>query len=156
MRLAALLALSLALAPLGAIAQQAPVARAPFIVERTDWIKPGKELQFIDLFEKNQVPLLQAKMKQGGVLWMRLSRPQFNATNDQWDMRTAPSSGFPGRRSRRPGTPSAGRWSGRSWMSLSLSAATSRCRSGARKAAAPERPFRSALLRAHQSIPSLQ
>ena len=87
MRLAALLTLSLVLAPLGAVAQQAPAARAPFVVERTYWIKPGKELQFIDLFEKNQVPLLQAKMKQGDVLWMRLARPQFNATNDQWDLR---------------------------------------------------------------------
>ena len=87
MRFITVLVLCLALMPSGAIAQPGPASRAPFIVERTYWIRPGKELQFIDLFEKNQVPLLQAKMKQGGVLWMRLSRPQFNATNDQWDLR---------------------------------------------------------------------
>ena len=87
MRFIPVLVLSLALAPLGAIAQQAPVAHAPFVVERTYWIKPGKELQFISMFEKNGVPLLQAKVKEGSVLWMRLAKPQFNAANEQWDLR---------------------------------------------------------------------
>lgn len=87
MRFITFLMLSLALTPLGAIAQQVPAARAPFVVERTYWIKPGKELQFIGLFEKNAVPLLQAKVKEGSVLWMRLARPQFNAANEQWDLR---------------------------------------------------------------------
>lgn len=87
MRFITVLVLSLALAPLGAIAQQAPVAHAPFVVERTYWIKPGKELQFISMFEKNGVPLLQAKVKEGSVLWMRLAKPQFNAANEQWDLR---------------------------------------------------------------------
>ncbi len=73
--------------PLGAIAQQGPAARAPFVVEQTYWIKPGKESQFISMFEKNRVPLLQAKMKAGDVVWMRLARPQFNAVNEQWDLR---------------------------------------------------------------------
>jgi hypothetical protein len=81
--------LALALAPLGAPAQQDPVAlaRAPFVVEQTYWIKPGKELQFLGLFEKTQIPLLRAKLKDGRALWVRLSRPGFNAANDQWDLR---------------------------------------------------------------------
>ena len=87
MRFITVLMLSLALLPLGAIAQQGPTVRTPFVVEQTYWIKPGKELQFISLFEKNRVPLLQAKVKEGAVLWMRLSRPQFNAANEQWDLR---------------------------------------------------------------------
>jgi hypothetical protein len=87
MRFITVLMLSLALLPLGAIAQQGPAVRAPFVVERTYWIKPGKELQFIGLFEKNGVPLLQAKVKEGSVLWMRLAKPQFNAANEQWDLR---------------------------------------------------------------------
>lgn len=87
MRFIPLFLLSLALAPLGATAQQGAVARAPFVVERTYWLKPGKELQFIGLFEKNRVPLLQAKVKEGEILWMRLAKPQFNATNEQWDLR---------------------------------------------------------------------
>jgi len=72
---------------LQAIAQQAPVAQPSFVVEQTYWIKPGKELQFIGLFEKNRVPLLRAKMKEGRALWVRLSRPPFNANNEQWDLR---------------------------------------------------------------------
>lgn len=87
MRLISILVLSLVLAPLGALAQQGPGPRAPFVVERTYWIKPGKELQFIGLFEKNRVPLLQAKVKEGEILWMRLARPNFNAINEQWDLR---------------------------------------------------------------------
>jgi hypothetical protein len=87
MRFITFIALFLGLTPLGAMAQQGATQRDPFVVERTYWIKPGKELQFIGLFEKNRVPLLQAKMKEGSLLWMRLSRPQFNAVNDQWDLR---------------------------------------------------------------------
>ena len=87
MRFLIALIVALALVPVHAAAQQQPAARVPFVVERTYWIRPGKELQFIAMFEKNRVPLLRAKMKEGEVLWMRLSRPQFNASNEQWDLR---------------------------------------------------------------------
>jgi len=87
MRIVPLLMPALALAPLAAVAQQEPAARAPFVVEQTYWIKPGKELQFLGLFEKTQFPLLRAKLKDGRALWVRLSRPGFNAANDQWDLR---------------------------------------------------------------------
>ena len=76
-----------ALVPLSAFAQQDSAVRAPFVVEQTYWIKPGKELQFSGLFEKTQVPLLRAKIKDGRALWVRLSRPHFNAANEQWDLR---------------------------------------------------------------------
>lgn len=81
------LLIAFALAPMSAIAQQDTAARAPFVVEQTYWIKPGKELQFIGLFEKNRAPLLRAKIKEGRILWVRLSKPRFNATNEQWDLR---------------------------------------------------------------------
>lgn len=87
MRFITTLMLVAALVPLNVVAQQGAVANAPFVVEQTYWIKPGKELQFISLFEKNRVPLLRAKIKEGRALWMRLSRPHFNATNEQWDLR---------------------------------------------------------------------
>ena len=87
MRFIAFLMLTFVLMPLHAIAQQAPAAHPPFVVEQTYWIKPGKELQFIGLFEKNRVPLLRAKIKDGRMLWVRFSRPAFNATNEQWDLR---------------------------------------------------------------------
>jgi hypothetical protein len=80
--------LAVALAPpLDAVAQQDPAARAPFVVEQTYWINPGKELQFLGLFEKAQVPLLRAKIKDGSALWARLSKPVFNTANDQCDLR---------------------------------------------------------------------
>lgn len=81
------LVLAFALVPMSAIAQQETAARAPFVVEQTYWIKPGKELQFIGLFEKNRAPLLRAKIKEGRILWVRLSKPRFNAANEQWDLR---------------------------------------------------------------------
>ena len=87
MRLITCRVLALSFAPLMAVAQQKPAAGAPFVVEQTFWIKPGKELQFIELFEKNRVPMLRARVKEGHILWMRLSRPQFNAINEQWDLR---------------------------------------------------------------------
>ncbi|MEO6103217.1 MAG: hypothetical protein ABIP44_06220, partial [Pseudoxanthomonas sp.] len=87
MRFATFLVPLLALAPLVANAQQDPKLRAPFVVEQTYWIKSGKELQFISLFEKNRVPVLEARIKEGEVLWARLSKPQFNAANEQWDLR---------------------------------------------------------------------
>lgn len=86
MRFIPLLILAFAL-PLNAVAQQDSVARGPFVVEQTYWIKPGKELQFLSLFEKIQAPLLRARIKGGRVLWVRLARPSFNATNEQWDLR---------------------------------------------------------------------
>ena len=86
MRFIPLLILAFAL-PLNAVAQQDSVARAPFVVEQTYWIKPGKELQLLGLLEKIQAPLLRARIKEGRVLWVRLARPNFNATNEQWDLR---------------------------------------------------------------------
>lgn len=86
MRFLRTLPLAVALTPLCAMAQQSAAAQKPFVVEQTYWIKPGKELQFIGLFEKTQVPLLQARMKEGRVLWTRMTRPNFNATTEQWDL----------------------------------------------------------------------
>ena len=82
-----MLTLALALAPASARAQQAPAATVPFIIEQTYWIKAGKELQFIGLFEKNRAPVLRARIKEGRAQWVRLTRPRFNADNDQWDLR---------------------------------------------------------------------
>lgn len=79
--------LALMLSPLSAAAQPETAATGPFVVEQTYWIKPGKELQFIGLFEKNRLPALRARIKDGRALWVRLARPQFNAANEQWDLR---------------------------------------------------------------------
>ena len=82
-----LLFLAFVVAPLDASAQTPPAAPTAFIVEQTYWIKAGKELQFIGLFEKNRAPVLRARIKDGRALWVRLTRPRFNADNEQWDLR---------------------------------------------------------------------
>lgn len=87
MRFITILILAFSLMPRNVVAQHDSGARAPFVVEQTYWIKPGKELQFIGLFEKSRAPLLRAKIKEGRILWVRLSRPHFNAINEQWDLR---------------------------------------------------------------------
>lgn len=87
MRFITFLILAFALTPLSTVAQEDSAAHAPFVVEQTYWIKPSKELQFIGLFEKNRLPRLRAKIKEGRALWVRLSRPRFNASNEQWDLR---------------------------------------------------------------------
>ena len=81
-----LLFLALAVAPLNASAQTPPAA-APFIVEQTYWIKEGKELQFIGLFEKTRAPVLGGRIQEGRALGVRLSRPRFLAAHEQWDLR---------------------------------------------------------------------
>ena len=45
MRLVAMLVLLVSLLPVGASAQPGSAANAPFVVEQTYWIKPGKELR---------------------------------------------------------------------------------------------------------------
>lgn len=87
MRSIAVLLLMLLFAPAPTFAQQVAGAAAPFIVEQTYWIKAGKELQFIGLFEKNRAPVLRTRIKEGRALWVRLTRPRFNADNEQWDLR---------------------------------------------------------------------
>lgn len=88
MRFIAIFILAFALFPAKAAPQQGSATPvAAFVVEQTYWIRSGKEPQFIALFEKNRVPLLRAKIKEGSLLWVRFSRPPFNANNDQWDLR---------------------------------------------------------------------
>ncbi len=87
MRFFSILFLCLACLPVAALAQPVPSAGAGFVVEQTYWVKPGREMHFISLFKKIRVPVLQAGIKDGSVLWMRLSKPQFNASNEQWDLR---------------------------------------------------------------------
>lgn len=64
-----------------------PQQRAPFVMEHTYWLKPGKTSQFIALFKKNRLPVLQAEQTKGGILWIRMSQPRASAGNDQWDFR---------------------------------------------------------------------
>lgn len=69
-------------------AMAAPNARsAPFVVEQTYWVKPGKEREFATLYARTGLLRLQALAKDGKILWFRTTVPRFPDGNDQWDCR---------------------------------------------------------------------
>jgi len=69
-------------------AQRNAPADAPFIIEHSYWIKPGKTEKFIELLQKNKLPLLQREAAEGRILWMRITRPRLRSGEEsQWDVR---------------------------------------------------------------------
>ena len=82
-RLAFLVLLAL---PVAAIAAS-NTRSAPFVVEQTYWVKPGKEREFAALYARTGLPRLQALAKDGRILWFRMTTPRFPDGNDQWDCR---------------------------------------------------------------------
>ncbi|PJK07572.1 hypothetical protein CO610_07900 [Lysobacteraceae bacterium NML95-0200] len=80
---AALLA-ACALFSVPAAAQQ---AETPFVVEQTYWLKPGRTEQFIALFKKTRLPLLEAERQAGRLLSIRIAQPQLLQGREQWDFR---------------------------------------------------------------------
>ena len=71
-------------------AQSAPAAsasEAPFVIEHTYWLRPGRSAQFIALFKKTRLPALQAELKAGRLLSIRMSQPQLSGGKDQWNYR---------------------------------------------------------------------
>lgn len=69
-------------------AQTAPVDTTPFVVEyyyRTRW---GTAAEFIRLFRKNHMPVLQAGITSGRILSVTGVAPRYHATEDgRWDYR---------------------------------------------------------------------
>lgn len=78
-----LVSLLLLVATLAASAQHA----RPFVMEHTYRVRPGKTAQFIALFKKNRLPVLQAEKARGRIQWIRMSQPRTSAGNEQWDFR---------------------------------------------------------------------
>lgn len=78
-----LLGLALCLPMAAALAQAAD----GFVVERTLWIKPGRNAQYVALFERVERPRLEALRKEGKVLWYRIAQPVLPARNDDWGLR---------------------------------------------------------------------
>lgn len=68
-------------------AQPAPAASAPFVVERAMWVKPGRMVQFMTLFDRVERPKLESLRKDGRILWYRLSQPLLAGENEAWDLR---------------------------------------------------------------------
>jgi hypothetical protein len=69
-------------------AQRNAPTDAPFVIEHSYWIKPGKTEQFLELLRRNKLPLLQQEAAEGRILWMRITRPRLRSGDDaQWDVR---------------------------------------------------------------------
>ncbi|MGY0503804.1 hypothetical protein [Luteimonas sp. e5] len=81
-----LLAAITALLPAPARAD-AEAGSMPFVVEQTFWTRPGRAEQFIALYRKTRLPVLQAQKRAGHLLAIRLAQPQLAAGKDQWDFR---------------------------------------------------------------------
>ena len=60
--------------------RNAPVG-APFILEHSYWIQPGQTGRFVELLNKNKMPLLQREMAEGRILWMRTTRPRLSSAD---------------------------------------------------------------------------
>jgi hypothetical protein len=77
-----------ALVPTPASAQRNAPIDAPFVLEHSYWIQPGETEHFIQLFDKNKLPLLRRELTEGRILWMRISRPRLrNNAASQPDLR---------------------------------------------------------------------
>lgn len=81
----------MAIAPLAVgTAQVPPVARAEerFVVEYYYKAKWGHDQEFIALFRKNHLPLLEKQIERGRILEVSIVRPRYHATEDgRWDYR---------------------------------------------------------------------
>lgn len=58
-----------------------------FVVEHTFWVKPGRSIQFSNLYKRIELPKLDALVTAGKLKGYRISQPQFTSGNEQWDYR---------------------------------------------------------------------
>ncbi len=78
--LAALAALAL-FAPAPAAAQRNAPADAPFILEHSYWLQPGSTARFLDLFNRNKLPLLKREIGERRILWIRITQPRLRSAD---------------------------------------------------------------------------
>ena len=70
------------------VAQRNAAPDAPFILEHSYWIQPGQTGRFVELLERNKMPLLRREIREGRILWMRMTRPRLRSSDDsQPDLR---------------------------------------------------------------------
>src|SRR4051794_34936137 len=58
-----------------------------FVVEHTFWVKPGRSIQFANLYKRIELPKLDALVTEGKLKGYRVSQPQYTSGNEQWDYR---------------------------------------------------------------------
>ena len=72
--------LALALAAPAAAQRNAP-SDAPFILEHSYWLQPGSTQRFLDLFNRNKLPLLKREIAERRILWMRITQPRLRSAD---------------------------------------------------------------------------
>ena len=70
-----------------AVAQQAAAKPSGIVVERTYWVRPGKEKQFAMLFERTQLPRLKTLLDGHQILSFSTAAPLLHTSNEQWAYR---------------------------------------------------------------------
>lgn len=81
MKLALLIALAALPFAAPATAQRNAPADAPFILEHSYWLQPGSTQRFLELFNRNKLPLLKREMAERRILWMRLTQPRLRSAD---------------------------------------------------------------------------
>lgn len=70
------------------LAQRNAPPGAPFILEHSYWLQPGQTERFVELLNRNKMPLLRREITEGRILWMRMTRPRLrNSDGSQPDLR---------------------------------------------------------------------
>lgn len=80
MRLVSLTAFALALAA-PATAQRNAAANAPFILEHSYWLQPGTTGEFLEMFNRNKLPLLKREVAERRILWLRITQPRLRSAD---------------------------------------------------------------------------
>ncbi|HZX79803.1 MAG TPA: hypothetical protein VFE72_02470 [Lysobacter sp.] len=82
MKHATLLLLAALTWPSASIAQDTPV-----VVEKTFWVKAGKERQFAALFQRTELQRLLKEKQAGRIRWLRVTEPALAGGSAGWDLR---------------------------------------------------------------------
>jgi hypothetical protein len=65
--------------PAAAAAQRNAPPSAPYILEHSYWLQPGETEHFIELFNRNKLPLLKREITDHRIRWMRITRPRLRS-----------------------------------------------------------------------------
>jgi hypothetical protein len=68
----------LALASSASAQRDAPPG-APYILEHSYWLQAGETEHFMELFNRNKLPLLRREISEQRILWMRITRPRLRS-----------------------------------------------------------------------------
>ncbi len=64
-----------------ATAQRNAAADAPFILEHSYWLQPGTAGRFLEMFNRNKLPLLKREVAERRILWMRITQPRLRSAD---------------------------------------------------------------------------